>query len=179
MRCFTWKLQFASNILSMIVGSWLEIYCVPWKNEITYFVGNKPKGRISKRVFQESKTRQIFRKTNNSYTLIRTGTCLRCFVTTFANHALKKYFFALQILQSRTQLFIQMPQRLRKKNISLPCFILEFELPQYSYLLLVNSFDFILCSLSCQSNIYTPIPDIKKPSVNCFLSFSCIIRLGN
>ena len=34
------------------------------------FVGNKAKGRISKRVFQENKARQIFRKTNISYPLI-------------------------------------------------------------------------------------------------------------
>ena len=34
------------------------------------FVGNKAKGRISKRVFQESKARQNFRKTNISYSLI-------------------------------------------------------------------------------------------------------------
>ena len=36
------------------------------------FVGNKAKGRISKQVFQENKARQIFRKTNISYPLIRT-----------------------------------------------------------------------------------------------------------
>ena len=35
-------------------------------------VGNKAKGQISKRMFQEKKTRQIFKKTNNSYPLIRT-----------------------------------------------------------------------------------------------------------
>ena len=35
-------------------------------------VGNKAKERISKRVFQENKARQIFRKTNISYPLIRT-----------------------------------------------------------------------------------------------------------
>ena len=40
-----------------------------------YFVGNKAKGRILKRVFQENKARQIFRKTNISYPLIRTRTC--------------------------------------------------------------------------------------------------------
>ena len=40
-----------------------------------YFIGNKAKGRISKRVFQENKTRQIFRKTNISYPLMRTRTC--------------------------------------------------------------------------------------------------------
>ena len=34
-------------------------------------VGIKAKGRISKRVFQENKARQIFRKTNISYPLIR------------------------------------------------------------------------------------------------------------
>ena len=38
-------------------------------------VGNKAKGRISERVFQESKARQNFRKTNISYPLIRTRTC--------------------------------------------------------------------------------------------------------
>ena len=36
-----------------------------------YGVGNKAKWRISKRVFQENKARQIFRKTNISYPLIR------------------------------------------------------------------------------------------------------------
>ena len=36
------------------------------------FVGNKAKGRISKRVFQENKARQIFRKMNISNPLIRT-----------------------------------------------------------------------------------------------------------
>ena len=38
------------------------------------FVGNKAKGRISKWVFQENKARQIVRKTNISYPLIRTRT---------------------------------------------------------------------------------------------------------
>ena len=37
-----------------------------------YFVGNKAKGRILKRVLQENKARQIFRKTNISYPLIGT-----------------------------------------------------------------------------------------------------------
>ena len=37
-----------------------------------YFVGNKAKGRISKRVFQENKARQILRKTIISGHLIRT-----------------------------------------------------------------------------------------------------------
>ena len=40
-------------------------------------VGNKAKGRISKRMFQESKARQNFRKTNISYLLIRTRTRTR------------------------------------------------------------------------------------------------------
>ena len=38
-------------------------------------IGNKAKGRISKQVFQEKKARQIFRKTNILYPLIRTRTC--------------------------------------------------------------------------------------------------------
>ena len=37
-----------------------------------HFVGNKAKGRTSKRVFQETKARENFRKTNISYLLIRT-----------------------------------------------------------------------------------------------------------
>ena len=37
---------------------------------------NKVKRRISKGVFQENKARQIFRKTNISYPLIRTCTCV-------------------------------------------------------------------------------------------------------
>ena len=40
------------------------------------FVGNKAKGQISKRVLKEKKAFQIFRKTNISYHLIRTGTLL-------------------------------------------------------------------------------------------------------
>ena len=43
--------------------------------KLPVFVGNKAKGRMSKRVFQENKARQIFRKTNISYLLIRTRTC--------------------------------------------------------------------------------------------------------
>ena len=39
------------------------------------FHRQKGKGRISKRLFQENKARQIFRKTNISYPLIRTRTC--------------------------------------------------------------------------------------------------------
>ena len=42
---------------------------------LLYFVGNKAKGRIPKRVFQENKARQIFPKTIISYPLIRTLTC--------------------------------------------------------------------------------------------------------
>ena len=41
-----------------------------------HFVGNKAKVWISERVFQENKVRQIFRKTNISYPLIRTRTCV-------------------------------------------------------------------------------------------------------
>ena len=39
-----------------------------------YTVGNKAKGRISKRIFQEEKARQVSRKRNISYALIRTRT---------------------------------------------------------------------------------------------------------
>ena len=41
-----------------------------WVNE--QFFGHKGKGRISKRVLHENRARQIFQKTNISYSLIRT-----------------------------------------------------------------------------------------------------------
>ena len=48
------------------------------------FVGNKANGRISKRVFQENKTSQVFRKTNISYPLgvqnVRFSENLACFL---------------------------------------------------------------------------------------------------
>ena len=43
--------------------------------EILEHFGNKAKGQISKRVFQENKACQIFRKMNISYPLIRTRMC--------------------------------------------------------------------------------------------------------
>ena len=51
-----------------------------WKSESIHHskpkvVGNKAKVQISKRVFQETKARQNFRKTNISYALIRTRAC--------------------------------------------------------------------------------------------------------
>ena len=64
---------------------WLKISKVVIRRDC---VGNKAKGRISKRVFQESKARQIFRKTNISYPLcayqgvrnIRFSEIVACFV---------------------------------------------------------------------------------------------------
>ena len=52
------------------------IFLKKMSNKVTsHFVGNKARGGISKRVLQENKERQIFRKTNISYPLIRTRTC--------------------------------------------------------------------------------------------------------
>ena len=45
------------------------------KSSNKQLVGNKVKGRISKRVLQEHKVRQISRKTNISYSLTRTRKC--------------------------------------------------------------------------------------------------------
>ena len=51
------------------------ICCFHLENFSHNFVGNKVKERISKRMFQESKARQNFWKTNISYLLIRTRLC--------------------------------------------------------------------------------------------------------
>ena len=46
-------------------------------------VGNKANGDISKRVMQENKARQVFRKTNISYPVIRMGVENVCFFGKF------------------------------------------------------------------------------------------------
>ena len=53
-------------------------------------VGNKAKGRNSKRVFQENKARQIFRKTNISYPVITDGVCLKSII----ENLLRMIFFS-------------------------------------------------------------------------------------
>ena len=58
-----------SKIFTPLPSSSTQMY--PFKDPLHYIVGNEAKGRISKRVFQESKARQNFRKTNISYPLIR------------------------------------------------------------------------------------------------------------
>ena len=59
------------NVRSIIMILWTRDK-VPHAEILPQFVGNKAKGQISKRVFQENKARQIFRKTNMSYRLICT-----------------------------------------------------------------------------------------------------------
>ena len=49
-----------------------------------HFVGSKAKERISKRVLQENKARQIFRKTNIFYPLIRSPVNTRFEIRSFA-----------------------------------------------------------------------------------------------
>ena len=44
------------------------------KTFLAHFVGNEAKRQISNRVLQENEARQIFRKTEISYPLIRTPT---------------------------------------------------------------------------------------------------------
>ena len=53
----------------------LRMNSVTLIENLLQFVGNKAKERISKRVFKENKTSQIFRKTSISYPLKRTRTC--------------------------------------------------------------------------------------------------------
>ena len=53
----------------------------------TEFVGNKVKGRISKRLFQENKAHQIFGKTNNSI-----------FLNLFSYHTSKQIYIILSLI---------------------------------------------------------------------------------
>ena len=77
---FPWfieKLRFCLKETFWMMKYWKMLHRTSYKqmSENFEFVGNKAKERISKRVFQENKARQIFRKTNISYSLIRTRTC--------------------------------------------------------------------------------------------------------
>ena len=42
--------------------------------DLIQIIGNKARRRISKRLFEENKARQVFRKTNISYSLVHTRT---------------------------------------------------------------------------------------------------------
>ena len=68
--------------------------------QIIEFVGNKAKGRILKRVFQENKTRKIFRKMNISYPLIRTRTSYH---DNSYSKVKKNYLKTLLIIQKQQQ----------------------------------------------------------------------------
>ena len=63
----------SSNWAISIIAELFYLEVIFWS--LVRFVGNKAKGRISKRAFEENKVRQIFRKTDISYPLIRTRTC--------------------------------------------------------------------------------------------------------
>ena len=68
---------------------------------ILYYVGNKAKGRISKRVFRENKARQIFRKKKHFLRKIRSSENLKCFVffqTPILRFALLRYYRQLHIV---------------------------------------------------------------------------------
>ena len=59
-------------------------------------VGHKAKGRILKRVFQEKKAHQIFRKTNIYYPLISTRTCTYQSVRNVCFRKIWRAFFLLE-----------------------------------------------------------------------------------
>ena len=84
--------QFMSHFFLWIINSIKKL-----SSEVK-FVGNKAKGRISKRVFQENKARQIFREANISYPIrivrnVRFSENLACFV--FLKHQLWDSHFCL------------------------------------------------------------------------------------
>ena len=80
------KLLSYLNVLPRIkVSSYVIIIQLGVRKHWFYWkqsVGNKGKGQISKRVFQENKARQIFRKMNISHPLIRTVFAVLCFFKT-------------------------------------------------------------------------------------------------
>ena len=104
------------------------------------FVVNKTKGRISKRVLQEKKSRQIFQKTNISYPLVRTRTqvcvsggkkcsffikflvCFLCFlVTLFLRLTLLPYYRRLVVLHNVFLELVSDGQQCKVKKIISLC----------------------------------------------------------
>ena len=67
-------------LLQIICASSCKLYAIL----LVYFFGNKEKGRISKRVFQENKARQIFRKTNISNPIVRKRTHYQCSISLYS-----------------------------------------------------------------------------------------------
>ena len=80
--CFSLLKIFPSKILATEFSSY-DVQVVQYQFKVNNtnriysnnIIGNKEKERISKRVLQEDKARQIFRKRNICYTLIPTWTC--------------------------------------------------------------------------------------------------------
>ena len=97
---------------------WLSESILAYISGIRFFpfVGNKAKGRISKRVFQENKTHQTFRKTNISYPLrvrnIHFSENLVCFV--FLKHPFWDLPFCLLPHYRRFIGFVQEHSKLYK-----------------------------------------------------------------
>ena len=80
MACRSLLRTFRNIYSGVLLRKWLTIFQKKsfvidlWQG--LRFVGNKAKGRFSKWVFQENKARQIFQKTNITYPLICTQTCV-------------------------------------------------------------------------------------------------------
>ena len=71
-------IKVSQKMVSSFLNNFLDIALFELVFQVKLYheyVGNKAKGQILKRVFQENKVRQIIRKTNISYPLIRTRTC--------------------------------------------------------------------------------------------------------
>ena len=88
-------------VFARLLFGLLEKYDV--KFHVTEIVSIKVKGRISKRVFQENKARQIFQKTNISYPMIRPRTYEIC---------------AFVLLPTRLAIYNLCPNTSQQKTIS-------------------------------------------------------------
>ena len=72
---FPLALRNSENVIYKVQKLWTFTNPLSLWFVVHYIFGNKVERRIWKRVFQENKAHQIFRKTNISYSLIRTRTC--------------------------------------------------------------------------------------------------------
>ena len=113
----------------------IQYTCTYMHSILVHVFRNKAKGRISKRVFQENKARQVFRKTNISYPLIRTRTCayqgvrnvrfsenLACFV--FLKHPFLDSSFCLITDDVQyTSMFFRHIKSSRKENLIRPVYL--------------------------------------------------------
>ena len=112
-------------LISRFNSDVLGVFSYTCKIFLVEFVGNKVKRQILKRLFQENKARQTFRKTNISYPLIRTRNVrffekfgVLCFLETpVLRFALLPYYQRIVVV-CKISFVVRNPQYVSRKKMN-------------------------------------------------------------